>query len=165
MSYSIAADVIVQNDANGIIMQQGGHFGGYALGIKNGKPFFAYNVLALSTTEWKSEASLTPGDHKIVFTFKSDGGIGKGGSGTLLVDGKIVAQNRMEMSIPVLVPIDEGFSVTRGNVTPVSHEYQTPFDFNGVLSELVINRIPDKLTPAQQQKLEDELGEAWATLE
>ncbi len=50
ISYTISADVTVGPKAEGVIMQQGGHFGGYALAVKDGRPFFAYNVLALSTT-------------------------------------------------------------------------------------------------------------------
>ncbi|HTU82011.1 MAG TPA: sulfatase-like hydrolase/transferase, partial [Candidatus Acidoferrales bacterium] len=164
-SYTIAADVTLPASANGVIVQQGGHFGGYALAVKAGRPFFAYNTLALSTTEWVANSAAGAGRHRIVFTFKSDGGVGKGGLGTLFLDGKAIARNRMNASIPALVPIDEGFSVTRSNVTPVSHDYQTPFDFDGVLNSLVINRIPDTLTPEQRNRLEDELGEAWATIE
>ena len=65
----------------------------------------------------------------------------------------------------MLVPVDEGFSVLRSNVTPVSHDYTTPFSFNGTLESLVINRVPAKLTDDQRRKLEEELGEAWATIE
>lgn len=165
VSFSISADVTVDAGTKGVIMQQGGHFGGYAMAIEDGKPFFAYNVLSLATTEWKSPQALAAGRHTIVFAFKANEGIGKGGTGTLLVDGKSVATATMAMSIPALVPVDEGFSVARSNVTPVSHDYHTPFDFNGTLNELVVNRIPAKLTRAQRDKLEDELGEAWAMLE
>jgi arylsulfatase len=166
VSYTIDADITVPSGANGVIVTQGGHFGGYALAIHIGQPFFAYNMLALTTTTWKSPAAIGAGDHRIVFTFKADGGgIGKGGSGTLLVDGKIVAQKRIDATIPVLVPVDEGFSVLRSNVTPISHDYTTPFNFNGTLKSLIINRVPPTLTEAQRAKLEDELGEAWATLE
>jgi arylsulfatase len=165
VSYAISAKVSLPKTANGVIFQQGGHFGGYVLAFKNGRPFFAYNMLALGTTEWEAPAALSAGAHAVDFTFKADGGIGKGGTGTLLVDGKSVAQKRIEATIPVLVPVDEGFSVLRSNVTPVSHDYTTPFSFNGTLESLVINRVPAKLTDDQRRKLEEELGEAWATIE
>lgn len=164
-SYSMAADVDVPAAANGIIVTQGGHFGGYALGVKAGRPFFVYNTLAVATTDWEAPAAIGAGAHKIVFTFKSDGGIGKGGLGTLFVDGKPVAKKRLEGTIPALVPVDEGFSVLRSNVTAVSHLYDTPFDFDGNLTSLVINRVPPNLTPAQREKLGEELGDAWMSLQ
>ena len=77
-----------------MIFQQGGHFGGYVLAFKNGRPFFAYNMLALGTTEWEAPAALSAGAHAVDFTFKADGGIGKGGTGTLLVDGCATAMLR-----------------------------------------------------------------------
>jgi arylsulfatase len=165
VSYVMTANVTLPAAANGTIVTQGGHFGGYVLGVKSGRPFFAYNMLALSETTWMAPAPLGAGAHKIVFTFKADGGIGKGGTGTLIVDGKSVAQKRIEATIPVIVPVDEGFSVLRSNVTPVSHDYTTPFHFNGTLQSLVIDRVPATLTPAERAKLQDELGEAWATIE
>jgi arylsulfatase len=165
VSYTISADVVVPARANGIIVTQGGHFGGYALGVKDGKPFFAYNMLALSETEWHAPAALSAGKHSIVFTFKANPGMGKGGSGTLLVDGTAVAKNSLAASIPAIVPVDEGFSVLRSNVTAVSHDYTTPFNFNGTLDRLVINRVPPNFTDAQRRLLQEELGEAWATIE
>jgi arylsulfatase A-like enzyme len=165
VSYTIAASITVPKDARGVIVTQGGHFGGYVLALTGGRPFFAYNMLALVTTEWDAPAALAPGDHTVVFTFKSAGGIGKGGVGSLIVDGKTVAQKRLDATIPVLVPIDEGFSVLRSNVTPISHAYTTPFNFNGTLRSLVINRVPPTLTPEQREKLEEELGAAWSTIE
>jgi arylsulfatase A-like enzyme len=164
-SYSISARVTVPANAEGVIVTQGGHFGGYALAVKDGHPFFVYNLLALSISKWESPKALPAGRHDIVFTFKGDGGIGKGGVGTLLVDGATVEQHRMERSIPALVPVDEGFSIAKSNVTAVSHDYHTPFDFDGDIDSVVINRIPAKLTDAQRQLLEDDLGEAWSVLD
>jgi arylsulfatase len=164
-SYAISARVGLPKAANGVIVTQGGHFGGYVLGVKDGHPFYAYNMLAVTTTEWMSPSALAAGNHTIAFTFKSDGGIGKGGTGTLIVDGKTIATKHIDATIPVLVPIDEGFSVLRSNVTAVSHDYETPFNFNGTLESLVINRVPPTLTAAQRAQLEDDLGAAWEIME
>jgi hypothetical protein len=81
------------------------------------------------------------------------------------VDGAAVDQHRIERTIPAIVPVDEGFSVTKSNVTAVSHDYHAPFDFNGTLDRLVITRVPPKLTDAQRKQLEDDLGEAWSIIE
>src|SRR5215469_3305576 len=165
VSYTIAADVEVPAKSNGIIVTQGGHFGGYALGIKGGKPFFVYNTLSVASTEWLAATPIAAGTHKIVFAFKANSGIGKGGTGTLLVDGTAVAKKSMSQSIPFMVPLDEGFSVQRSNVTAVTHEYETPFNFDGTLNSLVINRVPPNLSAAEQKKLGEELGDAYMALQ
>jgi arylsulfatase len=165
VSYTISADVNVAAKASGIIVTQGGHFGGYALGVRDGTPFFDYNMLGLGETAWRASAPLHAGRHTIVFTFKSNPGFGKGGAGTLFVDGNAVAKATLAATIPVIVPVDEGFSVLRSNVTAVSTDYTTPFDFNGTLNSLVINRVPQNLNDAQRKALSEELGEAWATIE
>jgi arylsulfatase len=165
VSFTLSADVTLPAAANGIIVTQGGHFGGYAFGLKEGRPFFVYNTLAVETTEWAAAKALAAGNHKIVFAFKTAGGIGKGGTGTLFVDGSAVDKKSMTLSIPVAVPVDEGFSVLRSNLTPVSHEYTTPFDFKGTLNSLVINRVPPNLTPDQRQKLGEEIGDAALALQ
>ena len=103
-SYTITAEVeIPAGGAEGVIVTDGGRFGGYALflskgvaGVRRGKPVFMYNLLDLKRTTWAGP-ELKPGKHTIVFDFKSDGpGLGKGGTGVLSVDGKEVARNSME---------------------------------------------------------------------
>ena len=129
-------------------MQQGGHFGGYALGVKDGRPFFAYNVLALSTTEWDAPAAIGRRQaHDRLHVQGRRRHRERRHAARCSSTARPSRSERMEATIPVLVPIDEGFSVLRSNVTPVSHDYTTPFDFNGTLHELVINRVPPTLTP------------------
>jgi hypothetical protein len=88
-SYTITADVeIPEGGAEGMIVTDGGRFGGYGLflskgelGIRRGKPVFLYNLLDLKRTVWAGP-ELDAGKHTIVFEFKSDGpGLGKGGTG------------------------------------------------------------------------------------
>src|SRR4249919_2865410 len=95
-SYTITAEVeIPAGGAEGMIVTQGGRFGGYGLflskgefGIGRGKVVFLYNLLDLKRTTWEGP-ELSAGKHTIVFDFKFDGpGLGKGGTGVLLVDGK-----------------------------------------------------------------------------
>jgi Arylsulfatase A and related enzymes len=95
-SYTITAEVeIPDGGAEGMIVTQGGRFGGYGLflskgefGVGRGKAVFLYNLLDLKRTTWEGP-ELTAGKHTIVFDFKSDTpGLGKGGTGVLSVDGK-----------------------------------------------------------------------------
>jgi hypothetical protein len=146
-SYTISAEVEIPKDgAEGMIVTQGGRFGGYGLyltkgkfGFGRGKPVFLYNLLDLKITTWEGP-TLSPGKHTIVFDFKYDGGgIGKGGTGILSVDGKEVARNSLEHTTPVTFPEDETFDVGRDTRTPVAraeYRYDVPFKFTGTLDQL-----------------------------
>jgi arylsulfatase len=80
-SFTVTADVEVPDDGgNGMIVTDGGRFGGYGLYLLKGKPVFTYNLLALEKIRWEGEESLSPGKHTLEFDFKYDGpGMGKGG--------------------------------------------------------------------------------------
>ena len=118
-SYTITAEVeIPEGGAEGMIVTEGGRFGGYGLflskgefGVGRGKVVFLYNLLDLKRTMWEGP-ELEAGKHTIVFDFKSDGpGLGKGGTGVLSVDGKEVARNSMEHTTPITFPEDETFDI------------------------------------------------------
>ncbi|MGR9245944.1 arylsulfatase [Rhizobium leguminosarum] len=146
-SYTITANIeIPEGGAEGMIVTEGGRFGGYGLflskgdfGVGRGKVVFLYNLLDLKRTMWEGP-ELEPGKHEIVFTFKSDGPeLGKGGTGVLSVDGKDVATNSLEHTIPVTFPEDESFDVgqdTRTGVAMVEYRYDAPFKFTGKINEL-----------------------------
>jgi arylsulfatase len=165
-SYTITAEVdIPEGGAEGMIVTEGGRFGGYGLflskgvaGIRRGKPVFLYNLLNLKRTAW-SGPELGAGKHTIVFDFKSDGpGLGKGGTGVLTVDGKEVDRNSMEHTTPVTFPEDESFDVgqdTRTGVAMLQYRYDPPFKFTGK-----INKLTFKLEPAAKAIVESrtELG-------
>ena len=157
-SYTITAEVeIPKGGAEGMIVTEGGRFGGYGLflskgvaDIRRGKVVFLYNLLDLKRTMWEGP-ELKAGKHTIVFDFKSDGpGLGKGGTGMLSVDGKEVARNSMEHTTPITFPEDETFDVgqdTRTGVALVKYRYDPPFKFTGK-----INKLTFKLEPEQQAK-------------
>ena len=103
-AYTITAEVeIPEGGAEGMIVTEGGRFGGYGLflskgveGFRQGNVVFLYNLLDLKRTVWAGP-ELAPGKHTIVFDYKFDGpGLGKGGTGVLSVDGKAVAKNSLE---------------------------------------------------------------------
>ena len=157
-SYTITAEVeIPKGGAEGMIVTEGGRFGGYGLflskgveGIRKGKVVFLYNLLDLKRTMWEGP-ELKPGKHTIVFDFKSESpGLGKGGTGVLSVDGKEVARNSMEHTTPITFPEDETFDIgqdTRTGVALVKYRYDPPFKFTGK-----INKLTFKLEPEQQAK-------------
>ena len=103
-SYSLTADITVpEGGAEGMIATSGGRFAGWGFYLLKGKPVFNWNLLNLEWVKWEAPEALAPGQHTIEFDFKYDGlgvgtmaynnfsGIGKGGTGTLKVDGKVVA--------------------------------------------------------------------------
>ena len=100
---------------------------------------------------------LAPGKHTIAFDFVYDGGgIGKGGQGTLTVDGKKVAEGRIEKTNPLRkFSLDESFDVGQDTGTPVIDEYDAkmPFQFTGTLARIQIHLSPSKLTPAQTSEI------------
>jgi arylsulfatase len=159
-SYTITAEVeIPQGGSEGMIVTQGGRFGGYGLflskgelGIGRGKVVFLYNLLDLNRTTWEGP-ELTAGKHTIVFDFKAEGpGLGKGGTGVLSVDGKEVARNSMEHTTPITFPEDETFDIgqdTRTGVALVEYRYDPPFKFTGK-----INKLTFKLEPEPAKKAE-----------
>jgi len=153
-SYTITAEVeIPDGGAEGMIVTEGGRFGGYGLflskgvaGIRGGKPVFLYNLLNLKRTTWSGPA-LGAGKHTIVFDFKSDGpGLGKGGTGVLSVDGKEVARNSMKNSTPITFPEDESFDIgqdTRTGVAMLEYRYDPPFKFTGKINKLTFKLEPE----------------------
>ena len=154
-SYTITAEVeIPEGGAEGMIVTQGGRFGGYGLflskgefGFDRGKVVFLYNLLDLKRTMWEGP-ELKPGKHTIVFDFKSDGpGLGKGGTGVLSVDGQEVARNSMEHTTPITFPEDETFDVgedTRTGVALLEYRYDVPFKFTGKIDKLTFKLEPEK---------------------
>jgi arylsulfatase len=143
-SFGVSADVeIPPGGANGVLGTLGGRFGGWALLVVDGKPEFAYAYSNQPQHKYRiaSPQPLGPGKHTIAFDFKYDGGgIGKGGVGTLTVDGKQVAQGRIEHTIRARFSLDETMDIGEDTGTPVLEEYaaKMPFRFTGTLDKLVI---------------------------
>jgi hypothetical protein len=168
-SYSINADIDVpQGGGDGSIVTQGGRFGGYGLYLLKGRPVFTWNLLGLDRVRWEGPQALSPGKHTVVFDFKYDGlgfatlafnnlsGIGRPGTGTLTVDGKIVSTQTVKQTVPLILPVDETFDIGSKTGTPVDdHDYQVPFTFTGKLNKLTISVEPPKLTPDDEKKLAD----------
>jgi len=136
-SYTMTADVDVQAGANGVIVAQGGRFGGLSFFVKEGKPTFVYNYLGLEQFTVASSQALSPGKHTIVYDFKSDGGLGKGGEGTITIDGKTVGQGRIEKTQPGIFSVDDLADVGTDDGTPVA-DYGKSRKFTGTLNKVKI---------------------------
>jgi arylsulfatase len=137
-SYTITSDVEVVSNGNGVMVCQGGRFGGLSFYLKNGKPAFTYNFLGLESTNITASQSLKPGKYKIVYDFKYDGGgMGKGGTGTITVDGHKVAEGRIERTQPGIFSVDDLADVGTDDGTQVAN-YGATAHFNGKLDKVKI---------------------------
>ena len=136
-SYTMTADVDVQTGANGVIVCQGGRFGGFSFFLNGGKPTFVYNYLGLEKYTVASSQALSPGKHTIVYEFKSDGGPGKGGIGTITIDGNKVGEGRIEKTQPGIFSVDDLADVGTDDGTPVT-EYAGSKKFQGTLYKVAM---------------------------
>ena len=173
-SYTITAEIDVPDGgAEGLIVKDGGRFGGYGLYLLKGKPVFTWNLLDLKRVKWEGPDALAPGKHTLVYDFRYDGlgvqtllynntsGLGRSGTGTLSVDGQVVSTQTMDKTIPIGLPIDETFDIGSSTGTPVDdQDYQIPFAFTGKIDKLTFTVEPPKLTPEDIQKLQE--GQAAA---
>ena len=139
-SFTITADVDVEEKASGMIVTQGGLFGGIGLFLRDGRPVYHSNFVDIDHTEIAGRDPLPPGRHVVALRFAYDGGgIGKGGKATLTVDGKPVAEGRIERTIPIRVTLDEALDVGEDTGTPVTTSYDVPFRFEGDVDRVVID--------------------------
>ena len=144
-SHSITADVQVpQGGANGIILAQGGRFGGWSLYFKDGRPTYSYNFLGLKEYKVSASQALAVGKATIGMNFDYDGGgIGKGGTATILVNGEKVATGRIERTQGMLFSADETADVGLDGATPVSSDYKEGNNsFTGKILKLVVDVKP-----------------------
>jgi arylsulfatase len=96
--------------------------------------------------------ALAPGRHTIVMDFAYDGGgLGKGGTATVTVDGKEVAKGRVEKTVPIRVSLDEGLDVGEDTGTPVNLSYDVPFRFTGTIHKVTIDLKPKPGDPPDQK--------------
>jgi arylsulfatase len=154
-SFRITADVVLpKGNAQGVLVTQGGLSGGYALMFDKGKPVFYYNMANVAHYSIQAKDALKPGRHTIVFDFQYDGGgIGKGGTGTISVDGKQVAKGRIERTTPLRFSIDETFDVGEDTGTPANLSYDVPYKFSGTIEKVVVSLGQTKLGAADRQQL------------
>ncbi|MEQ8855870.1 arylsulfatase [Gimesia sp.] len=170
-SYTVKADITVpEGGAEGMIVTSGGRFAGWGFYLLEGKPVFLWNLLDLQRPKWEATEALSPGRHILEFDFKYDGtglgtmaynnfsGIGKSGTGTLKVDGRVVSTQKMEKTIPIILQWDESFDIGSDTITGVNDaDYTPPFPLTAQFNKLTITIDRPKLSPEEIKKLEEGL--------
>lgn len=141
-SFTLTAAVdIPAQGAEGVLVTEGGRFGGWGLVMYKSKPSFIYKFFNFpgQMVRLDSAAALAPGKHSIVVDFKYDGGgFGRGGVFTLRADGKDLAQGRIEHTVPGWFST-EGVSIGRDTGTPIAEDYRVPFAFTGGLERIDVH--------------------------
>lgn len=140
-SFSISADILLPaRPAQGVIVTQGGRFGGYSLYLANGKPVFHYNAVGANQYAIRAEEALPAGAHTLLVDFVIDKAApGAGGMLTISADGKVVARGRIERTIPTWISHSEGLDIGRDTLTPINDDYSIEDSrFTGDLKQVVI---------------------------
>jgi len=124
-SHSVTANITVpESGAQGVIVAQGGAFGGWVIYAVDGRPAYCYNTFGLARYKTVADAAMSPGEHQVRMEFTYDGGgLAKGGDVALYVDGEQVAQGRVDATVPMIFSGDETTDVGQDTATPVSDDY------------------------------------------
>ena len=141
-SFSVTANLKVPADgAEGVIIAQGGRFGGWSLYVNNGKAKFVYNVLGIHEFATEATENIPAGDHQVRMEFAYDGGgLAKGGDVTLYYDGEVAGEGRAEMTQPMVFSADETTDIGYESGTTVSPDYTAKSSrFNGKIEWVQID--------------------------
>lgn len=146
-SKTITAELeIPEGGANGVILTQGGRFGGWCLYMKDGKPVYTYNYLGLERFTVAATNAVPAGDATVVMDFAYEGkkkeDVGKGGNVTISVNGQAVAKGRVEKTQPLVFSADETADVGLDNQTPVANDIGVGRDatrFTGSIKKVTLD--------------------------
>jgi arylsulfatase A-like enzyme len=126
-SYAVTAELEVpKSGAEGVIITQGGNIGGWSLYAKGGKLKYCYNLLGVKYFYVEADSALPAGEHQVRMEFAYDGGgLGKGGTASLFVDGKKVGAGKVDATAPMIFSCDDGCDVGMDTGAPVSEDYES----------------------------------------
>jgi arylsulfatase len=131
-SVTAAVDIPAGTSAHGVVIAQGGRFGGWTLYVKDGRLRFVYNLLGMTEFATESAVDLPPGKHQIRVEFAYDGGgLARGGDVTLFHDGIPVGTGRVEQTQPLIFSAEETTDIGDDYGMPVSADYGVTSKFNG----------------------------------
>jgi len=159
-SWSVTADVEISGKpAEGVIVHQGGKFGGWSLYTKAGKAKFAYNLFGMKLFTIEAEKQIPAGKHQVRMEFKYDGGgLGKGGNVVLYYDGKKTGAGRIDATVPMAFSGDETCDIGHDTGTNVSPDYSTETsEFNNKIHLVQIDLGTDShehlITPEDRHRV------------
>ena len=143
--HSISATVDIQNGAEGVLVAQGSSSGGYTLYVKDHRLHYAYNFLGVQHFHVESDTTIGDGRHELRVEFEPNGapdlahGKGTPARTQLYIDGKLVGQTDLPVTIPLDIGITEGLTCGRDDGSTITTDYRAPFDFTGRLEKVVVD--------------------------
>ena len=161
-SHAITAQLVIPKDgARGVIVAQGGEFGGWSLYTKDGRPTYCYNLLGLQYSKIEGKKPIPAGEHQVRMEFAYDGGgLGKGATISLYIDGEKTGEGRIDRSTPMIFSLDDKTDVGSDRCTPVSDDYGSAESvFNGRIDWIQIDLGEDAkdadhlITPEERHRI------------
>jgi arylsulfatase A-like enzyme len=124
-SHAVTAEIAVPDErAQGVIISQGGAYAGWSLYLKEGRPTYCYNLFGVQRFHVRADTAVSAGTHQVRMEFAYDGGgLGRGGTVTLYVDGTRCGDGRVEGTVPMVFSADETCDVGSDTASPVSDDY------------------------------------------
>jgi len=145
-SYAITADLVVPEDgAEGVIVANADHLGGFTLFVRDGKLTHTYSMMGVFVFTQVAEEDLPTGDVTVRMEFEADDAKpATGGDATLFIDGRPVGKGRMDHTVPVRFSGYSGMDIGRdnGGVVDRSYESEKPFAFTGMVKKVVFDIKP-----------------------
>jgi arylsulfatase A-like enzyme len=141
-SHSVTAEIVVpESGASGVIVAQGGAFGGWSLYLHEGRPTYCYSFFGVQRFKVAADGPVPAGTHQVRMEFAYDGGgLAKGGGVTLYVDGEAVGSGRVERTQPLIFSADETADVGQETGTTVSDDYDAESSrFTGTIAWVQID--------------------------
>jgi arylsulfatase A-like enzyme len=161
-SHAVTAEIEVPaGGAEGVIVSQGGAFAGWALYVKNGRPKYCYNLFGVRHFYVEGETEIPSGTHQVRMEFDYDGGgLGKGGTVSLYLDGEKTGEGRVEGTVPMVFSADETCDVGSDTASPVSDDYTSEGSrFTGTIEWVQIDiaeaaeNLDHLITPEERLKI------------
>ena len=141
-SLSITAEVDVPAEASGVILCQGGDFGGWTFYLLDGKPAYTYNWVGLESHTVSAAQKVPAGSHTLKFAFDYEGGRGAGGVGAIYLDGVKIGEGKIAKTNANTFGIDESADVGTDENTPVYHGYHKREKFTGHIHRVTVETFP-----------------------
>jgi arylsulfatase A-like enzyme len=145
-TYSVTVDVDIPKErAEGVLLSQGGNDGGYALFLQGGKLRYAYNYVGRTIYDIESREAVPSGSHQLRYEFevkgKPDVAHGKGapGQGRLYIDGKLVGQGDIALTMPLTIGLTGGIACGMHLGAPVTPKFKPPFAFTGTIRAVTVD--------------------------
>jgi arylsulfatase len=161
----VTAEIEVpEGGAHGVIVAQGGNIGGWTLYAKQGKLKYCYNLIGVKHFFTESTSNIPAGSHQVRMEFTyAGGGLGKGGTVALFVDGKQVGEGKVEATAPMVFSADDGLDVGSDTGAPVSPDYgPRDNEFNGSIRGVQLAIGADADNPEHRVSPEEALRVAMA---